>query len=157
MVDTVTLYLILKKLLEPFHKWDAYKLGLIDKEGNKLREPVKAKELAAWDLLTKFVWNFKKLLVKVVGKSNFATYVTTAYLLKDSLSVFYINHNKENLNETLLEDFTYSKQGILVEVLGDLPKINTKINEKNFEFYFLLSLPRVEKLLEKIDERKFLC
>ncbi|NCP97683.1 hypothetical protein GW796_05510 [archaeon] len=148
MVSTVALYMILKKLMLPFNKWDAYKLGLIDKDGKKLKNAVSAKEKKAWDLLTKFVWNFKKILNKFVGRSNLATYITAAYLLKDSLSTFYIEYNKEILNETLLSDLTYTKQNSIYELLKKINSPSEKITEENFEYYLFLFSPIIEKYLD---------
>lgn len=158
MVNTVALYMVLKKMMTPFTEWAAYDLGIIDKDGKKLKDPVTSKELEAWDLLTKFVWNFKKILIKVVGKSKMAQYFSMAYLLKENLSVFYIEHNKQKLNETLLSDMTYTKQNFIFEVLKELPPVDCKITEENFEYYMNLYVPKVEKLLEnKIDYERFLC
>lgn len=158
MVNTISLYIILKKIISPFSEWAAFDLGIIDKNGKKLKEPVSAKELEAWDLLTKFVWNFKKILIKVVGKSKLASYLSMSYLLKDSINLFYIEHNKQKLNESVLIDMTYTKQNFIYEILKELPPVNCKITEDNFEYYLNLYIPKIEKILEKkIDFERFLC
>ena len=38
VVDIFMVYQFLKRLATPFEKWDAYKLGIIDKEGNILKK-----------------------------------------------------------------------------------------------------------------------
>lgn len=157
MVNTVALYMILKKIMAPFEDWDAYKLGIIDKDGKKLKEPKNSKELAAWDLLTKFVWNFKKTIMKFVGKSKFATFLSAAYLLKDSLSLFYIQQNCKNLNESLLQDMTFAKQSVLVSLIRSLPENKEKLTEENFEFLMYLYQPKIEKLIEELDLESKIC
>lgn len=149
MVSTVALYMILKKMMTPFEKWDAYKLGLIDKDGNKLRHAVTAKEKKSWDLLSKFVGNFKKILNKFIGKSQLAQYVSVAYLLRESFDYFYIEFNRENLNETLLNSINYTKQNEILSLINSLPVPSEKITEENFEYYVLLYTPRVEAIMEK--------
>jgi hypothetical protein len=155
MVNTVALYLILKKIMQPFDSWDAFKLGIIDKDGKKLKEPKTSKELAAWDLLTKFVWNFKKTIGKFVGKSKLANYFATAWLLKDSLSVFYIEQNRQKLDETLLSDMTFAKQSLLAAIIKELPENHIKVTEENFEYLMHLYVPKIDKIL--IDKETLIC
>ena len=38
LVDLYTVYRILRKLTMPFDQWDAYKLGVIDADGNVLKK-----------------------------------------------------------------------------------------------------------------------
>lgn len=148
MMGTIALYMVLKKLIEPFNKWDAYKAGIIDKNGKKLKHPVSAKEIKSWDMLTKFVWNFKKLLSKFVGRTKLASYLTAAYLLKDSISPVYFEIHKDVLNNTLLEDFSYKQQLELFTLLNTIEFKDT-ITEDNFEYYLNLYLPKVEKFLSE--------
>ena len=87
-------------------KWtdmDAYKLGLIDENGNILSKGLRtSKEKAA---LTKFhilVFNLKKLLEKVpLGRSTVARYATALLLLKEHLSPALLNKNV--MTETFTE------------------------------------------------------
>ena len=155
-VNTVILFVVLKKIMAPFNTWDAYKLGLIDENGKKLKEPVTSKELASWDLLTKFVWNFKKIINKFVGKSKIATYLSAAFLLKDSINLFYIDSNKTKLNETLLADFTFEKQNIIYDIIQSVPisSLHEKVTEDNFEILMHLYIGKFEKILETTDFEK---
>ena len=123
LTSTICVYLILKKMLAPWESWDAYKLGIIDKTGKKLKHPITSKQRESWDILTRLCWNLKKISDKFVGKSKTATYFTASYLLKDSIN-YYIINNKEKLNETLLSDMTYSKQLSLYNIIKVLPQHN---------------------------------
>jgi len=155
MVNTVALYVILQKLMTQFEDWEAYKLGIIDSDGNKLKEPKTSKEIEAWDLLTKFCWNFKKILNKFIGKSRLATFLTASYLLKDSLSLFYIEHNKEKLNE--LKTFSFNKQTLIYEMIKSLPKIEEKVTEDNFEYLMFLYMEKIDQIILDVDFEKKIC
>lgn len=148
LAGTLSVYLILKKLMQDFDQWDAYRLGLIDKDGNRLKYPVNSKEREAWDILTRFTWNIKKIATKFIGKSKFASYFTAAYLLKDSLNLFYIQHNLDRLNESLLSDMSYAKQNEINNILKLLPPINESINDSNIELMMYKYLHIIENMVE---------
>lgn len=146
LIGSVSIYMILKRLMTEFTEWDAYKLGIIDKDGNKLKSPVNSREREAWDILTRFCWNLKKITMKFIGKSKFVSYFTAAYLLKDSINLFYIKRNLETLNETLLNDITCAKQLALHQVLKQLPVVE-KLTDDNIEFLLFKYMDIIEKCL----------
>jgi len=135
LIGSVSVYMILRKLMMPFNEWDAFKLGIIDKDGNKKKHPVTAKERESWDMLTRLCWNIKKITTKFIGKSKFASYFTAAYLLKDSLNS-YIKVNQVKLDETVLSDITCTKQLIIHNAIKKLhesiliPQHNIIVNEE---------------------------
>lgn len=147
IVSTTVLYLLLKKLMTPFEQWDAYKLGIIDKDGNKLRYPITSSERAAWDILSIFCCNFKKVLHKFIGKSNIVTNLTMAYLLKDNIDYFYVKHNIEKLHEEYLYDLTLTKQNQINQLIKTLEKKygKEKVTEENIEMLYV----KYSKLIEK--------
>jgi hypothetical protein len=154
VVSTISVYLILRKLMTDFDQWDAFKLGIINKDGKKLRNPVTAKERESWDILTRLCWNIKKISYKFIGKSKFATYFTAAYLLKDSLSYFYINHNIEKLNESL-QDMTCAKQQRLFETFKVLGSTETT-HEDNLEVMMFKHLQEFENVVNLKELESFL-
>lgn len=60
--DAIVVALIAKKLLKPIEKTDAYKLGLINEKGKRIRRPKTSEEKKAYTLLDKLVFKLKKLL-----------------------------------------------------------------------------------------------
>ena len=80
-------YQFLKKLVTPFEKTEAFKLGIIDKDGKilKRRRDLETKEeKAAYNLSDTLVWNLKKILGKIpLGKSKLASYAAALYLIKE--------------------------------------------------------------------------
>ena len=72
--DYYLTYKFIKALIQPFDKTDAYKLGIIDDEGNilkKKRDLKTSEEKDAYGYFNRMVWNLKKLIQKVpiIGKS----------------------------------------------------------------------------------------
>lgn len=89
IVDTVTTYQFIKRLVTPFDKWQAYKLGIIDKEGRVLRPKKDLKtpaEKDAWGRFDILVANLKKILNKVPGMSTRLGSIAAAmFLMKEGL------------------------------------------------------------------------
>ena len=72
--DYYLTYKFIKALVQPFEKTDAYKLGIIDDEGNILKKKRDLKtdeEKKAYGFFNRMVWNLKKLIQKVpfIGRS----------------------------------------------------------------------------------------
>ena len=100
-IDLFVTYRFLKLLTTPFEKQEAFKLGIIDKDGNRIKRPkstLPAVTLAtveqknAYTILHKLVFNIKKIFAKVPGlRTKLGTYAAALFLLKDTL--------KENLQD----------------------------------------------------------
>lgn len=86
-IDLAITYKFLKNLVTPFEKWPAYKLGLIDKDGNIIKprkERLKQEEKDALGYFDVVTLNLRKLLGKLPGgKSAIATYAAAYLLLKE--------------------------------------------------------------------------
>jgi len=86
IVDSFLIYNFLRRLTLPFDKWEAYRTGVIDKEGKILiqpkdRTPVQARSLKLFDVL---VLNVKKMLAKIPGgSSRFASFSAALFLLRE--------------------------------------------------------------------------
>ena len=100
-IDLFVTYRFLRLLTTPFEDTDAFKLGIIDEKGNRIRKPKSTKpavELAtseqknAYTILHKLVFNIKKLFAKVPGlRTKVGTYAAALFLLKDTF--------KESVND----------------------------------------------------------
>ena len=65
IIPAFTTYKFLKALVQPFTEFEAYKLGIIDKNGNflkKFKELKKPKEKKAASMFFRLIINLKKLL-----------------------------------------------------------------------------------------------
>ena len=97
-VDLFVTYRFLKLLTTPFEKTEAYKKGIIDKDGNRVMKQKARntpKEVAvelntpdlknSYTILHKLIFNIKKLFSKVPGlRTKVGTYAAALFLLKDT-------------------------------------------------------------------------
>ena len=98
-IDLFVTYRFIKLLVTPFEKTEAFKLGIIDKDGNRVLpttppggvrkvvpEPlVSTEEKNAYTILHKLVFNIKKIFAKVPGlRTKLGTYAAALFLLKDT-------------------------------------------------------------------------
>ena len=97
-IDLFVTYRFIKLLVTPFEKTDAYRLGIIDKNGNRVMPPPKGgvrqtkpatlgttEEKNAYTILHKLVFNIKKIFAKVPGlRTKLGTYAAALFLLKDT-------------------------------------------------------------------------
>lgn len=87
IVDNLVAYRILSMLVQNFKDTDAYKLGIIDKNGHALK---KSKDLTteaekdAYDYLTRLVFSLKKIINKLPGgESKLKSFVAALWLIKE--------------------------------------------------------------------------
>ena len=93
-IDLFVTYRFLKLLTTPFEKQDAFKLGIIDEKGNRIKKPnstrpavpLATSELKnSYTILHKLVFNIKKIFAKVPGlRTKVGTYAAALFLLKDT-------------------------------------------------------------------------
>jgi len=97
-IDLFVTYRFLKILTTPFDKQEAYKLGIIDKNGNRIipqpnpnvrqtkAPPLETpQEKDSYTILHKLIFNIKKIFGKVPGLGNkLGTYAAALFLLKDT-------------------------------------------------------------------------
>ena len=68
VIDALVAYRVLKLLVTPFNRTEAFKLGIIDEKGKvlkKSKEIKDSKERNAYTLLIRFVFNLKRMLSKL--------------------------------------------------------------------------------------------
>jgi len=94
-------YQFLKKLVTPFNKTDAFKLGIIDEKGKILkrrRDLETDDEKSAYNLSDTLIWNIKKLMGKIPGgKSRIASYAAALYLIKEQQDGYKITEEELEL------------------------------------------------------------
>jgi hypothetical protein len=93
-IDLFVTYRFLRLLTTPFEQTNAFKLGIIDKSGNRImkkgiKKPlvdlVTSEQKGAYTILHKLVFNIKKLFNKVPGlRTKVGTYAAALFLLKDT-------------------------------------------------------------------------
>ena len=94
-------YQFLKKLVTPFNKTDAFKLGIIDEKGKILkrrRDLEGDEEKDAYNLSDTLVWNLKKILGKIpLGKTRLASYAAALLLIKEQQDGYKITEEELEL------------------------------------------------------------
>ena len=101
-VDLFVVYRFLRVLVTPWHKQEAFKLGIIDKDGKTLkksRDLGTEVEKSAFTLLHRLVFNLKRIMMKIPGvRTQLGTYATALFLLRE-------HYNIENLPEGEITKF----------------------------------------------------
>ena len=167
-IDLFVTYRFLRLLTTPFEKTDAFKLGIIDEKGNRIKLPKSTKpavELStselqsAYTILHKLIFNIKKLFNKVPGlRTKVGTYAAALFLLKDTFkeSVDDPDMFEKEFVKFLKENNIEMDDEISEEVIGFgevLPKgeyvlVNDILNKEEEE----LSAKKGDKVIAYDDE-----
>lgn len=81
--DLVYTFRFLKLLVTDFKDTEAFKLGIIDKDGKRLQRPDSSAERNAYTPFHRLVFNIKKL----IPGGKIGSYVSALYLIKEQFSV----------------------------------------------------------------------
>lgn len=143
--STLAVYMIIKRVMRPWNKWEAYKYGIIDDKGKRLRRPKTYKERNAWDILDRFCWGIKRVCTKYMNDSQFVYLFSLAYLMKEKAEIII---NKHYLTE--LDDMTYEKQLKIYDCMSEL-KQNNIVLESNLdiETNIFKNLDKVKLITDK--------
>jgi len=118
-IDLLITYRIVRLLTTNFDKQEAYKYGIIDKDGKVLR-PYKTlkttKEKRAYTILHRFVFNLKRILKKVGLGSRFGSFAVALALL--------LRENKE------YEDKKILIESAVISYLKETNQYNNLLNEQ---------------------------
>ena len=123
-IDLIITYRVVKMLVTPFEKFEAYKRGIIDADGKvlvKFRE-VKGSDRKHYTMLHRFVFNLKRILKKVGLGSRLGSFgVALALLIKEDKS--YLQH-KDAIESAVI---TYLKEenlyNMLLNEIREIPEI----------------------------------
>ena len=171
-IDLLITYRVIKMLITPFEKTDAYKYGIIDKNGKVLRKNKTltiAKEKDSYTILHRFVFNLKRIINFIPGgKSKLGTYAAAlGLLLKEGKDINMVElerdlykHLSENnlikldddMKESVGFDFLPMGKYIITDQLEDLngnatadtgDVVYTTEDQKPFDNYFGVNLYNV--------------
>ena len=131
-VDLVITYRVVKLLVTPFNKQEAFKYGIIDKDGKVLRKYRTLKTTAekkSYTILHRFVFNLKRILARAGLGGKLGTFAVALALL-------------------LREDKRYEEHKSLIEsaVISYLKETNQYDNLLNEEGEVLTFEPEQEAL-----------
>jgi len=83
-IDLLIAYRVIKLLVTPFERQDAFKQGIIDKDGKvlkKYRTLQKTSEKQSYTMLHRFVFNLKRILAKAGIRGALGSFAVAAALL----------------------------------------------------------------------------
>ena len=110
-VDALITYRILRLLTTPFDQQDAFRLGLIDKHGNRLKrenEINTTEEQEAYSLLHRMVFRLKRIIEKIpLENKNFLSFATAVALVREQIEydddvleeVFYMTQERQDVKD----------------------------------------------------------
>jgi len=118
LVNAFVIYQFIRLLIKPFDKTDAFKLGIIDKDGNYLKKQGDLKtmeEKKASNIFTRLVWNIKKILMKIpIVRSKLGSFATALYLVREQAE--YIGADGDVIEEVLIGYFNQTYPSIISEL-----------------------------------------
>jgi len=83
-LQLLTAYRLVKQIIKPWEEWDAYKVGLIDKKGKKIKDSKTDAEHNSFPVMTVFAANIKRLVQKIPGGgSKFGSLAAAMFMLKE--------------------------------------------------------------------------
>ena len=154
-IDMLITYRVIKLLVTPFEKTQAFKRGIIDKDGKVLR-PMKTIKTGTdrkhYTILHRFVFNLKRILKKAGLGSRLGTFgVALALLIKEDKQ--YADY-KDAIESAVI---TYLKeQNLYDEILNESRDI-PEIDEQPFMTCFGVDIyERGEELISEYDYAKTL-
>lgn len=165
--DLVYTFRFLKLLVTNFEDTDAFKNGIIDAEGKRIKSKniITSEEKASYTSFHKLVFNIKKLMAKVPGGgSKLASYAAALFLIKEKYNLTDKQIDKilkeSNIDATdmlseqhtwfLLEDQQLSpgiyrcrNDKVLSETWDDLvfAKDKIRVNDRSFPVGDILGIP----------------
>jgi len=120
LINAFVIYQFIRLLIKPFDKTDAFKLGIIDKDGNYLKKQgdlKTAEEKKSSNIFTRLVWNIKKILMKIpIVRSKLGSFATALYLVREQAE--YIGADGDVIEEVLTEYFRSTNPAIVEEILS---------------------------------------
>ena len=153
-IDLLITYRIMKLLVTPFDKQEAFKYGIIDKQGKVLkpfRTIQKTAEKQSYTILHRFVFNLKRILQKVGLGGRLGTFAIALATL--------IRENKEfEQHQSLIESTVIKylkKEKLYEELLQEEGHIvgNKQITEQPINTCFGIDLYQIENNL--VEEKEY--
>ena len=135
VVDTVIVFRILKMMTRKWSEMDAYKFGLIDDNGKRIKtkKPKTSEEKNSFTLLHRLVFNLKRVLELLpFGRTRLASYAASLALLKEHFEI----DGKYLMNKGM-------REGVL------LGKVLRKIEEEWMKNNFKISDDRVQEIIKQ--------
>ena len=118
VVDLYMVYEFVKRLSTPFNETKAFKLGLIDDKGKRLKKASSRDEKNAMTYYDRLIFNLKRLLAKLPGgESKFVSFAAALFLLKESDKPR--NKRRQYITESEFYEFTRGNKQLIESLLTE--------------------------------------
>ena len=104
LIDNIIALRILWILITPIEETQAFKLGLLDKDGKTIRKAKTSEETDSTSMLHRLCWNLKRIISLVPGGSTRIGSLAAAYMLVRESMVN--NWSAQELEEQFQERYT---------------------------------------------------
>lgn len=129
-VDSVLSYILMKKLITPIKRTPAFKLGLVDREGDVLKKPETEEEVNAITTLDKLVYKLKKLLGSKLAQLN---------------RFMYLLGSAEDVSSDIHVMGGVEKRGVVKRIQADLETMFEKYDISAKEFFNTMLVEEIRK------------
>jgi len=138
-IQLLTAYRLVRQITKPWDEWDAFELGLIDKNGKKIRDSKTKPEQESMGLMKVLAANIKRLVQRLPGgKSKFGSLAAALFLLKEEMKL-----NEETI-EYIIEELNIEVPYIATPpnalqenvIIGDKLIRNIKRTDDTFLHYW---------------------
>ena len=152
-IDLLITYRIMKLLVTPFDKQEAFKYGIIDKQGKVLkpwRTLKGSQEKSSYTMLHRFVFNLKRILQKVGLGGRLGTFaVALATLIRENKE---FKQHQKLIESTIIKYL--KKEKLYEELLQEEGHIVGKeVNEQPINTCFGIDLYQIENNL--VEEKEY--
>ena len=126
ITDAIVVLRILKLLTTPIEKSDAYKYGIIDKNGKKIKKPESSSEREAYTILNRFIFKLQYALMKSPdrGAKRLLSLAAAMAILRE--------HNEEDLDS--MTDKEIESKLALYEMFDDVKQQSTLLEHNLVSF-----------------------
>ena len=127
VADLILVYSFIKRLTTPFDETEAFKHGIIDERGKRIKskEVKTTAEQKSYGYFDRLVFNVKKLLEKLPGgKNRLASYAAALFLIKESATSEEPPYTQEELLEHIesnMKELKGAKMKEYNELFEDTP------------------------------------
>lgn len=121
--DSHLVYTFAKMLKKDFNDWDAYRLDVIDNQGNVINPPVTPQQKRAFGDLENIARKVKRALVKHAGKGNILTNLISLFLMR---SEGYPNYHK--IRRSVVDEMSNEEIEMIENIIMEMKKMNITLD-----------------------------
>lgn len=131
-IEKVLSFIVMKRLITPIKKSDAFKLGIVDRSGKVIKKPVTEEEQEAFTPFDVLIFKLKKMLGSKLAQLN---------------SFMYVQASQEELSDSIKVMGGVEKRGMVKRVIDDMEKLMEKYDVTSDELFNHI-------LKEEMDSKK---